>query len=114
MPFDERPDIHNEGGRVTDAGRRAPVPQSLTAGADRRVPTGIIGTNKECAQETVTLILSDLARATCSSCQVRRDELEELLDGGVEHRDLRALGAHRSPTSAASASRTGARAWLTR
>ena len=62
MPFDERrATIHNEGGRVTRAGSSEPVPGVYTAGWIKRGPSGVIGTNKKCAQETVDLLFEDLA-----------------------------------------------------
>jgi ferredoxin--NADP+ reductase len=55
VPFDERRGtIANEGGRVPDAGR------TYCAGWIKRGPTGIIGTNKKDATETVALLLEDV------------------------------------------------------
>jgi ferredoxin/flavodoxin---NADP+ reductase len=55
VPFDERRGtIHNEGGRIVDE------PRSYCAGWIKRGPTGIIGTNKKDATETVNLLLEDL------------------------------------------------------
>ena len=62
VPFDERrATIHNDGGRVTRAGSGEPVPGVYAAGWIKRGPSGVIGTNKKCAQETVDLLLEDLA-----------------------------------------------------
>ena len=62
VPFDERrATIHNEGGRVTRVGSSEPVPGVYTAGWIKRGPSGVIGTNKKCAQETVDLLFEDLA-----------------------------------------------------
>lgn len=62
VPFDEaRATIANEGGRVTDqSGVR--VPGVYCAGWIKRGPSGVIGTNKKDATETVELLLED-ARA---------------------------------------------------
>jgi ferredoxin/flavodoxin---NADP+ reductase len=55
LPFDERRGtILNEGGRITGEGR------AYCAGWIKRGPTGIIGTNKKDAAETVSLLLADL------------------------------------------------------
>ncbi len=55
LPFDERRGtIRNDGGRVHDA------PGVYCAGWIKRGPTGIIGTNKKDATETVSLLLEDL------------------------------------------------------
>jgi ferredoxin--NADP+ reductase len=62
VPFDERrATIHNDGGRVTRVGTTEPVPGVYTAGWIKRGPSGVIGTNKKCAQETVDRLLEDLA-----------------------------------------------------
>jgi len=62
VPFDERRGvICNEGGRVVDPRSGEPVPGVYTAGWIKRGPSGVIGTNKKCAQETVALLLEDLA-----------------------------------------------------
>ena len=61
-PFDERSGtIPNEGGRVLDA-TGAPVRGLYCAGWIKRGPTGVIGTNKKDATETVDHLLED-ARA---------------------------------------------------
>jgi ferredoxin--NADP+ reductase len=55
VPFDEaRGTIRNEGGRVTDAER------TYCAGWIKRGPTGIIGTNKKDATDTVARLLEDV------------------------------------------------------
>jgi ferredoxin--NADP+ reductase len=60
LPFEERRGtIRNEGGRVVDDDGE-PVPGVYCAGWIKRGPTGIIGTNKKDATETVQLLLDDL------------------------------------------------------
>jgi ferredoxin--NADP+ reductase len=63
VPFDDaRAVIRNAHGRVLrDNG--APLPGEYTVGWIKRGPTGVIGTNKKDAQETVDAILEDLATA---------------------------------------------------
>jgi ferredoxin/flavodoxin---NADP+ reductase len=62
VPFDESTGtIPNEGGRVLDDSGAA-VPGLYCAGWIKRGPTGVIGTNKKDATETVELLLED-ARA---------------------------------------------------
>jgi len=59
VPFDEaRGTIRNDGGRVLDDDGR-PVRGVYCAGWIKRGPTGIIGTNKKDAMETVQLLLED-------------------------------------------------------
>ena len=59
LPFDERRGvIPNESGRVLDGD--APVPGTYVAGWIKRGPSGVIGTNKKCAGDTVAALLADL------------------------------------------------------
>jgi ferredoxin--NADP+ reductase len=74
VPFDERTDtIPNEQGRVSGAER------TYVAGWIKRGPSGVIGTNKKDATETVELLLED-ARAGLLARVGDGDSLEELLD----------------------------------
>ena len=58
VPFDERAGtISNEGGRVTDGGEQ--VPGLYAVGWIKRGPSGVIGTNKKDAQETVDNLFAD-------------------------------------------------------
>ncbi len=60
VPFDEsRAVIRNERGRVLDG--HGPLRGEYTVGWIKRGPTGVIGTNKKDAQETVDAIFEDLA-----------------------------------------------------
>ena len=59
VPFDERScTVPNDGGRVRDADGVV-VPGAYCAGWIKRGPTGVIGTNKKDATETVALLLED-------------------------------------------------------
>ena len=63
VPFnDDWGVILNEKGRVLDAQTKHPLVGQYTAGWIKRGPTGVIGTNKPDAAETVTGMLEDLAR----------------------------------------------------
>jgi ferredoxin--NADP+ reductase len=53
--------ILNQKGRVLNPDTRKPVPGEYTAGWIKRGPSGIIGTNKPDAVETVGCMLQDLA-----------------------------------------------------
>src|SRR5207302_2424569 len=60
VPFDERrATIRNDRGRVLGADGE-PLTGVYCAGWIKRGPTGIIGTNKKDATETVTLLLEDV------------------------------------------------------
>lgn len=61
VPFDERSHtVPNEAGRVTGPDG-APLPREYVSGWLKRGPTGVIGTNKSDAAETVRALLADLA-----------------------------------------------------
>jgi ferredoxin--NADP+ reductase len=60
VPFDERRGvIPNEGGRVTDPELGNPVPGQYAVGWIKRGPSGVIGTNKKDAQQTVDNLIED-------------------------------------------------------
>jgi ferredoxin/flavodoxin---NADP+ reductase len=62
VPFDERSAvIPNAAGRVLDPGTGAQLSGEYVVGWIKRGPSGVIGTNKKDAQETVDAILADLA-----------------------------------------------------
>jgi ferredoxin--NADP+ reductase len=75
VPFDDaRGTIRNEGGRVTDAER------TYCAGWIKRGPTGIIGTNKKDATDTVARLLEDVeAGRITHKPEVTPDAVEALL-----------------------------------
>ncbi|MGI9019953.1 MAG: FAD-dependent oxidoreductase [Solirubrobacterales bacterium] len=63
LPFDDdRGVIRNEGGRILDD-EGAQVEGQYVVGWIKRGPSGVIGTNKKDAQETVDLLFEDLARS---------------------------------------------------
>jgi len=60
LPFDDEAGVvPNRGGRVVAPGTNRPIPGSYVAGWIKRGPTGFIGTNKSCAQETVNALVDD-------------------------------------------------------
>src|SRR5207248_8332901 len=75
VPFDESSGvIPNEGGRVEGSER------AYCAGWIKRGPTGIIGTNKKDATETVRLLLEDLEQGRIAHGEhVTADAVEALL-----------------------------------
>ena len=61
VPFDERGStIPHERGQVLHAAGGPPVPGLFTAGWIKRGPTGVIGTNRSCAVETVARLTAQL------------------------------------------------------
>jgi ferredoxin/flavodoxin---NADP+ reductase len=81
VPFDERRGtVPNERGRVLSADGEH-ITGEYVVGWIKRGPTGIIGTNKRDAQETVEALLEDLDAGRLSEPEdPSRDSLEELLD----------------------------------
>jgi ferredoxin--NADP+ reductase len=79
VPFDEsRGVIPNDCGRVE--------PGLYCAGWIKRGPSGVIGTNKKDATETVELLLEDAREGRLPRSEAGRDALEQLLqERGVEH-----------------------------
>ncbi|MGW5145171.1 FAD-dependent oxidoreductase [Rhodococcus koreensis] len=62
VPFDSRLGrIPNVDGRVVDPATGMSIPGVYTAGWVKRGPSGVIGTNKQCAQNTVAALIEDLA-----------------------------------------------------
>jgi ferredoxin--NADP+ reductase len=62
VPFDgRRQTVLNLNGRVLDPDTLEPIIGLYAAGWVKRGPSGVIGTNKKCAQETTELLLEDFA-----------------------------------------------------
>lgn len=79
LPFDaDRGIVPNEAGRVLRDGM--PSPGEYVAGWIKRGPTGVIGTNRPCAKETVASLLEDAARLAARP--VAADPLAELRAAG--------------------------------
>ena len=80
LPFDERRGtIPNESGRILGEDGE-PLPGEYVVGWIKRGPTGIIGTNKRDAQETVDALLADLDAGRLNApAAPAREALEELL-----------------------------------
>ncbi len=87
VPFDSRRGtIPNEWGRVLSADK-TPLPGEYVVGWIKRGPSGIIGTNKPDAQETVAALLEDVGRGQMlSPAHPSREFVEALLRGrGVRY-----------------------------
>ena len=78
VPFDEGSGtMPNDGGRVLDEGR--PVPGVYCAGWIKRGPTGVIGTNKKDATETVEALLKDAEAGLIGGTSGSAEAVEALL-----------------------------------
>jgi ferredoxin--NADP+ reductase len=99
VPFDEDgATIHNRHGRVTDPGTGEPVPGVYTAGWVKRGPSGVIGTNKKCAHETVNGLLEDFAAGRLPEPGAEPSELMNALSARaasvVDYEGWRAIDEH--------------------
>jgi ferredoxin--NADP+ reductase len=80
LPFDETAAIvPNAGGRVIDPQSGLPVRGSYVAGWIKRGPTGFIGTNKSCAQQTVQNLVDDYNAGLLTDPTSRPAALDKLL-----------------------------------
>jgi len=80
LPFDEaRGTLPNEQGRVVDAGTGAQPTGVYTAGWIKRGPSGVIGTNKKCAADTVHALLDDYASGRLTAPEHGGDALRALI-----------------------------------
>jgi ferredoxin--NADP+ reductase len=80
VPFDERTGtMPNVEGRVVDDGG-VPIPGLYCAGWIKRGPTGVIGTNKKDATETVDLLLEDAREGRLARSRAPSGALDELLE----------------------------------
>ncbi len=79
LPFDERGGtIPNDGGRVLDTDGAA-IPGVYCTGWIKRGPSGVIGTNKKDASETVELLLGDARSGMLPAPDERSADLDTLL-----------------------------------
>ena len=99
VPFDQdRLRILNRDGRVLDPETHEPQAGVYAAGWVKRGPSGVIGTNKKCAVETVSHLLGDHAEGRLPAPAETADELlAELRAAGVqvvEYTGWQAIDAH--------------------
>jgi ferredoxin--NADP+ reductase len=80
VPFDDqRAVIPNEQGRVTDPATGKAHPGTYVAGWIKRGPTGFIGTNKSCSQQTVTSLVEDYNNGLLADPVQRLSGLSKLI-----------------------------------
>jgi ferredoxin--NADP+ reductase len=87
VPFDERRGlIRNDGGRVCDDGGE-PIPGEYCVGWIKRGPSGVIGTNKKDAADTVAKIVEDAEAGRLPETPAAADAeaTAEWLRGAAEH-----------------------------
>jgi ferredoxin/flavodoxin---NADP+ reductase len=84
LPFDEEAGtITNKQGRVIDPHTTMPVPGCYCAGWIKRGATGVLGTNKICAAETVNGLLDDFERGLLATPRRTREHLSEFIAARV-------------------------------
>ncbi|MHB8658936.1 MAG: FAD-dependent oxidoreductase [Solirubrobacteraceae bacterium] len=99
VPFDERRStVLNDRGRVLDTETGDPLPGIYVAGWIKRGPSGVIGTNKKCAQETTALLLEDYAAGRLptpsGSPEALLEALRERGVATVDYTGWEAIDAH--------------------
>ena len=83
IPFDERRGlIRNEAGRVYDDGGNHQIGEYVS-GWIKRGPSGVIGTNKKDARDTVDKILEDAAAGRLN--EPVSDDIESMIAANAEH-----------------------------
>jgi ferredoxin--NADP+ reductase len=87
VPFDaERGVLPNDAGRVLDLASDRPEPGVYATGWIKRGPSGVIGTNRRCAQETVSSLVDDFQHGRLPAPSLDSDALERLLEGRAPNR----------------------------
>ncbi|HJT93946.1 MAG TPA: FAD-dependent oxidoreductase [Mycobacterium sp.] len=104
LPFDNsRGTLPHHRGRVVDAATGTPIPGTYTAGWIKRGPSGGIGTNKKCAQETVQTLLDDYAAGRLTAPVHGRDVLHDLITQrqphALNHSGWKAIDLHERTTA---------------
>lgn len=92
LPYDDAAGhIPHHAGRVDDG---APTPGTYVVGWAKRGPSGTIGTNKLCAQETVASLLEDAAAGRLPAVDADAADLTGELPGRVALDGWRRLDRH--------------------
>jgi len=107
VPFDERRGtIPNDNGRVLESAGGAPVDGVYVTGWIKRGPSGVIGTNKACAKETVRGLLEDFQSGSLSRPVGSRKDLTKLVTqrqpARIDYRGWQAIDAAERAGGAAS------------
>ena len=92
LPFDdERAIIPNVKGRVTAQCGLQQVRGAYVTGWIKRGPSGVIGTNKQCARETVGALLDDWSAGRLAQPDTSLPDVTETLPGLMDMRAWRAI-----------------------
>ncbi|MGQ4618943.1 FAD-dependent oxidoreductase [Nocardia sp. R7R-8] len=80
LPFDDAAGrLPHRAGRVLDPATGEPVVGAYVAGWIKRGPSGVIGTNKRCAHETVEALLADHATGRLREPALGAEKLDDLV-----------------------------------
>lgn len=94
LPFDEhRSVLPHVDGRVVDPSTGEPILGVYATGWIKRGPSGVIGTNKKCARDTVDRLLDDFSEGLLPAPTVA-DDVVSLLPDAIQADAWRAIDAH--------------------
>lgn len=99
VPFDDaRGTIPNQAGRVLASPHGEPLTGVYTAGWIKRGPSGVIGTNKKCAGDTVQTLIDDYIAGRLAAPPASVEELTALLESrqprALDYSDWLAVDRH--------------------
>jgi ferredoxin--NADP+ reductase len=95
VPFDSaRARILNRNGRVLDPASGEPVTGAYVTGWIKRGPSGVIGTNKQCAKQTVACLVEDFLADGLVEPTAELGDVETQLPTAFDVRAWRAIDAH--------------------
>lgn len=105
LGFDETSaTLPNDGGRVVDPDSRDAVPGVYVAGWMKRGPSGVIGTNRKCAAETVRALVDDYVADRLTAPDLDGDALRALVAGrqpaALDYRGWQAIDQHERSAAA--------------
>lgn len=105
VPFDEgRGTLPNDMGRVLDPETGRPVDGVYATGWIKRGPSGVIGTNKRCAQETAQALLQDYLSGRLAAPKHHGEELRRLIaerqPEAIDYAGWQAIDRHEVTTAA--------------
>ncbi|MEU4233230.1 hypothetical protein AB0F17_53850 [Nonomuraea sp. NPDC026600] len=109
VPFDEsRGIIPNAEGRIVDPATGEHIDGSYVTGWIKRGPSGVIGTNKKCAKDTVAALLDDYQEGRLGTPPLPSEGIGDALPNHVDLQGWRLiderereLGAQSAPPSQA-------------
>ena len=105
VPFDEvHALIPNQAGRVVNPAGGSPIAGVYTTGWIKRGPSGVIGTNKKCAKETVSGLLADHDAGRLTAPTHDTASLESLISRrqprALDYPDWRTIDLHEQASAA--------------